>query len=320
MKGKVITIAGERFAVRARGMRKKPFALEGSAGWLFVGERELLVDFSVPFLASTMLVAAVAYAAKLARALVDDAAAELSGEVRELDLCVDLAWAVFCEVDRVAFVGRLRTLIAWERHSTRTRGGASLTGLRIGNRNALSITLYDKTAELTARHGATSPRAVDERSRWVANGWNSEGSVWRAEVRFRGKVLTEYGLRDPMTLTERIDPAWQAVTRKTLRLVELGSAPRRERCKIDPRWAALQGATFTRCNVAPADRARRPGRGAAMRQAVGTMVSALAGSRVPRHKAERALGAMLVDVGATDEIATLGTRCDVAWARLGGVE
>lgn len=217
--GETTMIAGERFAVKARGPRGKLFELENESCKLFVGEGEAIVDLAVPFLARTRLLDVIAYARKLVGALAVLGATIDCGEVRELDLCVDLAGATFGEVDRGAFVGRLRTSSTWETLSTRRQARAETTGMRIGNRKALSITLYDKIAELTARHGATSDRAADERARWTANGWSGEGPVWRAEVRFRGHVLTAYRLREPATLAERIDPAWQAVTTKTLRLV-----------------------------------------------------------------------------------------------------
>ena len=96
-------------------------------------------------------------------------------------------------------------------------------------------------------------------------------------MRFRRHVLTAYQLRDPATLAEPIDPVWRVVTTKTLRVVVVGSASRRERCKTDPRWAALQGDAFTREEGAPAERGERARGGAALGQAVGTMISALAG-------------------------------------------
>lgn len=315
-KGAVMTIAVEAFDVKAHGKR---FTLQNPRGFLIVGEGEAIVDLSVPFLASTDLCEVIAYGIKLVGALAVPGAAIDSGQVRELDLCADVAGATFGEIDRNAFVSRLRKVHAWESISTRKHDRTVFTGMRIGTQASLSITLYDKIGELTARHGATSDRAIDERARWTANGWNGEGPVWRAEVRFRGRMLAAYGLREPATLADKIDPAWKAVTTQTLRLVVRGSSSRPERCKTDLRWAALQGATFTREGAAPAERVGRVRGGAAMGQGLGTMASALARCGVPRHAAEDALRVMLRAVGANDHIDTLGSKVAATWARLGGV-
>lgn len=323
--GASMTIAGETFGVERRGRRGKPFALVNLDGRVFIGERAVDVDLAVPFLAARSVAAAVAHADRIARGFCAPGRDIEAAEVRELDLCADLAGATFREADRDAFVGRLREGRTWETDFKRTGKGARFTGLRIGARPELSFTVYDKTVEIRERHGADDRSAL-EHGLWTAQGWDGQGTVWRAEFKPRGRVLTEYGLRDPTTLPDRIDGAWQAFTRKTLRLVTLGAATRRERCPTDPRWEALQGVSFAHADVPAAKRIRRASGGVTVAQAVGTMLSLFASSAVPRETAESIVRSYLAALnsrgtpGAKEQIAALPARLDAAWARRRGVE
>ncbi|AUX25121.1 hypothetical protein SOCEGT47_056650 [Sorangium cellulosum] len=255
-----VTIAGERFAVERRGLRGKPFSAVGPSGRIFVGEGDVIVDLAVPFLASRPLAEAVNHADMIAAHFAASGSEAPVGQVRELDLCADIAGATFSEADREAFVGRLRRMSSWRTDARRTRNGLMLSGLQIGDRRNLAFVLYDKTGELRLRRDPA--RAAMERTRWIAHGWDGQGQIWRAEFRPRGRHLAELGLRTPSTLPERLDPIWQRFTRKALRLVVLETATRKERCKVDPRWAALQQAVFTQSGACPAVRLRRAPSGA----------------------------------------------------------
>lgn len=318
--GSVVSIAGESFAVERQGKRGKLYALQNASGWIFVGETSVIVKSAVPLLAARCLPEVVDRAEQITRAFAQSGDTIDRRAVNELDLCVDLAGATFSEADRAAFVGRLTATHSWESDMKRNRNRPELTGLRIGSVKALSFVLYDKTVELAKRHGVTSERDAAERAGWSANGWDGAGHVWRAELRARGGALTDYGLREPAMLADKIDSVWQDFTRRSLRLVDLGSATRRDRCAVDPRWKALQLATFTRADAAPVERMRVRGSGASMALATGTMASALAARGTTREKAEETLGALLSAVDDDVEKAKLGARLDRAYARQGGLE
>ncbi|MGK3978579.1 hypothetical protein WMF38_43545 [Sorangium sp. So ce118] len=255
-----VTIAGERFAVERRGLRGKPFSVVGPSGWIFVGEGDVIVDLAVPFLASRPLAEAVNHADIIAAHFAAPSSEAPVGRVRELDLCADIAGATFSEADREAFVGRLRRMRDWRTDARRTRSGPMLTGLHIGDRRNLVFSLYNKTGQL-GRKRATA-RADMERAGWIAHGWDEQGEIWRAEFRPRGCHLTSLDLGAPSTLPERLDSVWQRFTRETLRLVVLGTATRKERCEVDPRWTVVQKAVFTQSGACPAVRLRRAPSGA----------------------------------------------------------
>lgn len=258
--GACVMIAGERFAVERQGRRGKPFSAVGPSGRVFVGEGDVIVDLAVPFLASRPLAEAVNHADTIAAHFAAPGSKAPVGQVQKLDLCADIAGATFSEADREAFVGRLRRMSSWRTDARRTRSSPTFTGLQIGDRRNLAFVLYNKTHELRLRRARA--RATMERTRWSAHGWDGEGQIWRAEFRPRGRHLAELGLRTPSTLPERLDPVWQRFTRKTLRLVALETATRKERCEVDPRWAALQQAVFTQSGACLAVRLRRASSGA----------------------------------------------------------
>ncbi|WP_437994390.1 hypothetical protein [Sorangium sp. So ce145] len=255
-----LTIAGERFAVERQGRRGKPFSAVGESGRIFVGAGDIIVDLAVPFLASRPLAEAVNHADMIAAHFAAPGSEAPVGKVQELDLCVDIAGATFSEADREAFVGRLRRMRDWRTDARRTRSGPMLTGLHVGDRRNLVFSLYNKTGQLGRKRATV--RADMERAGWIAHGWDGQGQIWRAEFRPRGRHLAELGLRTPSTLPERLDAVWQRFTRKTLRLVALETATRRERCKTDPRWGVLQEAVFTQSGACPAVRLRRAPSGA----------------------------------------------------------
>ncbi|KYF80375.1 hypothetical protein BE18_21400 [Sorangium cellulosum] len=263
--GAYVTIAGERFAVERQGRRGKPFSAVGESGRIFVGAGDIIIDLAVPFLASRPLAEVVKHAETLAAHFSGPRSETPAGEVRRLDLCVDIAGATFSEADRDAFVGRLRRMYDWRTDAQRTRSGPILTGLRIGDRRNLVFVLYNKTGELRRKR---DPRRADmERAGWIAHGWDGQGQIWRAEFRACGGHLRDLGLRVPSMLPERLDAVWQRFTRNAMRLVVPGTATRKERCKLDQRWAVLQEAVFTQSGACPAVRLRRAPSGATSKTA-----------------------------------------------------
>lgn len=314
--GACVVIAGKRFAVERQGRRGKLFSAVSPSGRIFVGEGDVIVDLEVPFLASRPLAEAVNHAAEIAAHFAGPDSETPAGQVQELDLCVDIAGTTFSEADREAFVGRLRRMSSFRTEMRRTRNGPIVTGLHVGDRRNLIFALYNKTEDLRGKRDSSRPAM--ERAGWMAHGWDGEGQVWRTEIRLRGRQLTELGLRSPSSLPEHLDPVWQRFTRKTLRLVVLGTATRKERCEVDPRWAALQQAVFTQSGACPAVRVRRVPGGATWPQIIGAMVSRLAGDGLSQDAAEGKIRAFLHAVGAPEAAVDLTARVSAGWARLGG--
>ncbi|WP_157907045.1 hypothetical protein [Sorangium cellulosum] len=314
--GACVVLAGERFAVERQGRRGKAFCAVSPSGRVFVGEGGIIVDLAVPFLASRPLAEAVNHAAEIAAHFAGSDSETPAGQVQELDLCVDLAGTTFSEADREAFVGRLRRMSSFRTEMRRTRNGPIVTGLHVGDRRNLIFALYNKTEDLRGKRDSSRPTM--ERAGWMAHGWDGEGQVWRTEIRLRGRQLTELGLRSPSSLPEHLDPVWQRFTRKTLRLVLPGTATRKERCEVDPRWAVLQQAVFTQSGALPAVRMHRARGGATWPQVIGAMVSRLAGDGLSQDAAEGKIRAFLRAVGASDAAVDLTARVSAGWARLGG--
>ncbi len=137
------------------------------------------------------------------------------------------------------------------------------TGFVIGKADAM-LRVYDKTEELNLPENAGDKRG-EEHARWKASGWNGS-QVVRVEFQARGAVLKELkgadgeALRDdPLALIAQLDSVWAYFTREWTRLVVPGSATRHERCKVDPRWEAVQAVTFREL-AEPAPRVRAPTR------------------------------------------------------------
>jgi hypothetical protein len=306
-RGAVVTLAGVRFAVADRGLSGKPFALEASVGRVLVGEHEAVVDFAVPTLARYRVTDLVAHAKRCAHNLATLGTAVERAEVREIDLAVDLAGVVFGSEPPGAFVGRIQM-----NRTEYANGAVSYSG---GRRGALQFTLYNKSAQLREIHGNRSDRTIMEHQRWTAAGWDGRSDVWRLEIRPRRHELTSFGLRDPSTLAARIDPMWQRCTRKTLRLVDPDTATRRERCRTDPRWEAYRAAVFFDPSAAPAARIPPTRQGHTLKQAIGAMLSALAGGGTPKEAAETWMRAMPMPPGQTGAFDRLSEKMEAVWTR-----
>jgi hypothetical protein len=310
-----VTIAGERYTVDRRRARNRPLGLAGPGIDVEASEDMAIVDLRARYLATHTPGEAVAMAERIARALCSQGGGMDSGEVWAVDLCADIAGATFKAADLDAMITRLRSAETFRTRERRTVGASVVTGLSVGSTAAILVTIYNKSAELKQTHAAE--RAAMERDIWTRRGWDSRGDVWRVEIKLRGRVLTEYGLRDPAGLAAQIDGVWQAIVTKRVRLVDLSTATRRERCKMDPRWEALQEATFVHASAAPVARERGRVRASTVASSVGSMVSTLHASGVSRAEAERLLAPILARVGTPDDIAALPARLDRAWGLAG---
>lgn len=299
-------LAGHTFAIEARGSRGKPFAAEGPVGRLAVGEREVLIEVAVEHLVARGLGGAVEDATGIAAALVDVVE---RAEVRAIDLCADIEHGTMVEGDRAAFVSRFRRLRTW---TEGTRG--RMTGLHFGSRNGLLLCAYDKAGELSTRRDG---RAELEHDTWRRAGWDGVAPVWRYELRVRGRALSELGLREPESVTEKVDGVWVRVLGKELRLVELESATRRERAALDPRWTVALGAVFVGAAREPAVRVRSRS-GVSLPQALGGLASFLAVDGVPLEVAHDAVEGLLRAIGREDESRAAKERVSAAFSRIRG--
>jgi hypothetical protein len=175
--------------------------------------------------------------------------------VTGVELCADFVGLTWRREDAAAFLGRYTR---GSRDQVRTRAGDDLSvftdlddkvqTINIGSRKSnVSWCLYDKTGQIDrAKDGSNLPTYS---STWQAHGWNGTDEVARVELRLTSRGLTfetadgeELNLRDPAELTSsNLHRAWAHCCSK-YRLVELGTATRRERCSIDERWSSVQRA------------------------------------------------------------------------------
>jgi len=182
--------------------------------------------------------------------------------LRRFDLAADYTGfrLVSTDADRLHTRARRRTTFlsdpkdedgeshsALQVHSNAARG---VTGLTIAPGQDLMCRIYDKTEEL-ALPGRERKREVEEH-RWRIRGW-SDGEVTRVEMQHRGDHLADLRLRDSETEAkirildvwlDNLDAIWQRDVREWLRIVEPASATRRERCRVDSRWRAVQQTIF----------------------------------------------------------------------------
>jgi len=187
---------------------------------------------------------------------------DVEWHVTGVELCTDFQGLPRWQVeDTRCFVGS-RKIRGWYRqpdddHIADARG--HIQTFNLGTRaSRVSACLYDKDAQLcqakSEKAGGT-PRGDDStyRSVHLAGGWDGVSNRQRVEFRFHGEALQiehvysrahrELGTgeiwdyRQPSTLANREALAllWRKAAERK-RLIEVGSATRRERCHVDARW------------------------------------------------------------------------------------
>lgn len=225
-----------------------------AAGWkLVVTVRALLLMQAGPE-------AALALAREAARVLLADVIDE---RIRRLDLCADLTGFSVGEggLDPYAFSIHHRTkykdIARVEQYFRR----GIRTGFMFGKSDAVAR-IYDKTEHLEL--GLAEDKAADECAMWTRNGWNGVDRVTRVEFQLQGRLLDELEIRSPDAALGRLDAVWAYCTHKWMRLVDLGSATRKDRAKTDRRWEILDRVVFRRrepparrVRVTPVPQARR---------------------------------------------------------------
>lgn len=235
-----IAIDEEDYHVDATKARGRELALPGPGVEVAVAARIADVDLRTGYLATHKV---VAHAEHIARALLLPGAQITRTEIWALDPRADIAGMTFNAADISAMMTRPLDAKAWRTDERRTAGDAVVTCAAVGSPKAILVTVYNKTVELR-RHPAAQAAEPAE-ARWKAHGWAGAAPVWRVECRLRGRLLTEYGLRDPAKVPDRIDSVWQTLISKVMRLVDRSSGTTwRDRCQLAPRREALQGTMF----------------------------------------------------------------------------
>jgi hypothetical protein len=123
-------------------------------------------------------------------------------------------------------------------------GRGKFSGITLGSGGPVRMRLYDKTLELE-QQGTDDKRAIEHLA-WsnAVGGWEPSERVTRLEFQIRGEALDELDMRDPAKLEEKADSVWQYMTQRWARLILPGTASRRSRCDLDPKWAAAQAVRF----------------------------------------------------------------------------
>jgi len=188
-----------------------------------------------------------------------------------LEMAADFEGFALNPLDYVSVVSGARTTTgrAYARQSS---------GFEVGRRdNGLLLRVYDKTLE--SKHEPNAAKHAADVEQWERNGWEG-GNVVRVEFelgrkrKLEGLGLTCSSWDDLAAWSDRFGGVWAYLTQKWVRLVDLSSATRSERAKMSERWRAVQAVDWA-SPAQPVKRKRFEGSGASMRQAAGTLISAM---------------------------------------------
>jgi hypothetical protein len=155
--------------------------------------------------------------------------------VSRADLCVD-------RVMPLPEVDRLKQVVTLAREKDAYYGGdfqrgQRITGLQIG-RGEIVCRFYDKVLEI-AMKGHAHIKPV-----WTNNGWDGKSTVSRLEFQLRRGGLRRFDqTMDYATYQECKPDIWAYMTDKFLRMVDPGTATRKERAKATDYWVDFQECT-----------------------------------------------------------------------------
>jgi len=153
-------------------------------------------------------------------------------KVSRADLCVDRVMPL-PEINRkTQVVSILREKALY--YGGDFQRGQYETGYQFG-RGGMACRLYDKAYEISVKgHGHIMPL-------WTANGWDGESPVSRLEIQLRREGLRRFDANmDFVTFQDSKADIWAYGTDKVLRIVETGSATRKERAKVIDYWEDYQ--------------------------------------------------------------------------------
>ncbi len=230
----VVMLAGESFRIRPTGIGGYTHVLEHKRGLLGIGDRAdrppFLVDPSAEALHGPD-----GPAGELAwwRDVVSAAcggSAEVQLMARRVDVHADFAGLDITDADAGGFVCQSRRL------TVEKLDGQAQT-LMWGKGGDVSARLYDKLAEIDAKKTGGYLLGI-----YGAAGLKAGETVRRVEAQVRKDALKSMGILSAQDAIARAGEVYLYVVNKWLRLVDSGSATRRERCTVDPRWQIVQAA------------------------------------------------------------------------------
>ena len=190
--------------------------------------------------------------------------------VSRADLCVDKVMPL-PEINRkIEVVSLLREKDLF--YGGDFQRGQRETGYQFG-RGSMACRLYDKAYEISLKgQGHIKPL-------WLANGWDGESPVSRLELQLRREGLRRFDKNmEFANFQDSKSDIWDYMTSKYLRIIEPGSATRKERAKVTEYWKDYQDCTGLfgeRLGVLPY-RQLSPDWRTIVKQATGCMASAWA--------------------------------------------
>ena len=152
--------------------------------------------------------------------------------VARLDLFVDMEGMQLCTQDRSAFVCRGDGCTTYENANT-------VTGFAFGSRRTqrISARLYDKTAEMALKGND-----------WWELVWADRhtpgAQVWRIEFEIGRAALSDLELFRPEAVLAAVPSLWAYCSGEWLTLRSPSADSNRSRWPVDPRWQAVQAASF----------------------------------------------------------------------------
>jgi len=153
-------------------------------------------------------------------------------KVSRADLCVDRVMPLPEINRRKQVVSRLREKDLF--YGGDFESGQRTTGYQFG-RGSIACRLYDKAYEISVKgQGHIMPL-------WLANGWDGESTVSRLELQLRREGLRRFDkTMDFMDFQDSKSDIWAYMTSKYIRIIQPGSATRKERAKVTEYWKDYQ--------------------------------------------------------------------------------
>ena len=153
-------------------------------------------------------------------------------KVSRADLCADMVMPL-PELNRktqVVSLSREKDLF----YGGDFQRGQRETGYQFG-RGSIACRFYDKAYEISLKgKGYIMPL-------WMANGWDGESPVSRLELQLRRKGLRQFdATMDFATFQDSKSDIWAYGTDKFLRIVNPGTATRKERAHVNEYWKGYQ--------------------------------------------------------------------------------
>lgn len=152
--------------------------------------------------------------------------------VSRVDMCVDMVMLLPAINRKNQVVTLLRDKSLF--YGVDFQRGQRETGYQFGRGNT-ACRFYDKTYEI-AMKGNEHMLTV-----WTENGWDGKSPVSRLEFQLRRESLRRFDKKmDFVTFQDRKADIWAYMTDKHIRIIEPGSATRKERAKVTEYWKDFQ--------------------------------------------------------------------------------